>query len=355
MLRKYKIVIVIALIILMFIAVKISFFRRQHENATETPSVLVKIATVKQMPMANTLMTYGVINVAPGNIQQITIQNEALVQQIFVTQGQRVRIGDPLLLLSTTANSKLNLENAQIAVDFAEKELNRVEALRAQYLATNAEVQTAKQNLAKAQAELNALTQQQKKETGDILRSICNCNILSINAQPGQVAAAATTLLTYANTEKIQIRLGVEYEDINKIHIGQKVIITPIYNSTQSYTGFISNLTDQMDPKTGLIDVIVPLGNVTGLIPGSMVEGNIFLEPEKEMLVVPRSAVLYENNKPYIYIDINDKAIKCWVTVGPDNGTYIAIKNGINANDIVIISGNYELKNGMPIRVEPQS
>ncbi len=351
---KYKFIINIFIIIIIFVTVVTIFFRHQTNETIQTPSVLVKIAAVKQMPVAKTLITYGNISIAPEHIQQITIQNEALVQQIFVTQGQHVSKGDPLLRLSTTASSSLNLENAKIAVNFAQKELDRLEKLRSQYLATNADVQTAKQNLAKSEAALNNLNQQQQNETGKILQSNCNCNIVAINVQPGQVVSPATTLLTYANTNQVQIRLGVEYEDLSNIHVGQKVVITPIYNSTQSYSGSINNITDQIDPKTGLIDIIVPLGNVTGLIPGSMVEGKIFLEPEKNMLAVPRNAVLYENDKPYVFVDINGKAIKRWVTVGDSNGDFIAIKNGVNANESVVIVGNYELKNNMPLRVEAQ-
>ena len=354
MVRKHKLVgAVIILIIIVIVLITMIFHRHSVEQAN-TPSALVEITKPKLVPMAKTLTTYGTVNVAPEHIQQITIQNEAMVQQIFVTQGQHVSIGDPLLKLSTTASSSLNLQNANIAVDFAKKELDRLEKLRAQYLATNADVQTAKQNLAKSEAVLNNLLQQQVNETGNILKSSCNCNIVAINVQPGQVVAPATTLLTYANTNQVQIRLGIEYDDLSKVHVGQKVIITPIYNSSQSYTGSINNITDQIDPKTGLIDVIVPLGDVSGLIPGSMVEGKIFLEPEKNMLAVPRSVVLYENNNPYVFIDINGKAIKRWVKTGETNKDFIAILTGINANDYVITVGNYELTDGMPLRVEAQ-
>ncbi|SRR5579883_3304860 len=354
MTTKNKIAIAIFIIAITLIIVVTIFFHHQSSETIQTPSALVKIAKVKQIPMAKTLVTYGMVSLAPEHIQQITIQNEALVQQIFVTQGQHVNKGDPLLRLSTTASSRLNLENAKIAVDFAKKEVDRLEKLRSQYLATNADVQAVKQNLAKSEAALNNLNQQQQNETGKVLQSDCNCNIVAINVQPGQVVSPATILLTYANTNEVQIRLGIEYDDLAKIHVGQKVVITSIYNNSLSYTASINNITDQIDPKTGLIDVIVPLGNVMGLIPGSMIEGKIFIEPEKNMLAVPRSAVLYENDKPYVFVDINGKAIKRWITVGEDNGQFVAIKSGINANESVVIAGNYELKNGMTLRVESQ-
>ncbi|KTD66691.1 Chemiosmotic efflux system C protein B [Legionella steelei] len=342
------IIILMTLIIVIFL----SLFQHHSKTVNKTSSVLVQVATVKQMPIAQTQTTYGIVNAAPEHIKQITIQNEALVQQIFVTQGQHVNKGEPLIKLSTTAKSNLNLENAKIAVDFAQKELDRVEKLRSQFLATNANVQTAKQNLAKSEAVLSNLEQQQQNETGSVLSSDCNCNIVAINVQPGQIASPATTLLTYTDTNQAQIRLGIEYDDLSKIHIGQKVIITPIYNSSLTYKGHISNITDQIDPKTGLIDVIVPLGNASGLIPGSMVEGKIVLTKPQKMLAVPRSAVLYENGRAYIFVDVNHIAVKRWVTVDGGNEQFVAIKQGLKLNETVVILGNYELSNGMLLRVE---
>ena len=342
------IIILMTLIIVIFL----SLFQHHSKTVNKTPSVLVQVAAVKQMPIAQTQTTYGIVNAAPEHIKQITIQNEALVQQIFVTQGQHVNKGDPLIKLSTTAKSNLNLENAKIAVDFAKKELDRVEKLRLQFLATNANVQTAKQNLAKSEAVLSNLEQQKQNETGSVLSSDCNCNIVAINVQPGQIAPPSTTLLTYTDTNQAQIRLGIEYDDLSKIHIGQKVIITPIYNSSLTYKGHISNITDQIDPKTGLIDVIVPLGNASGLIPGSMVEGKIVLTKPQKMLAVPRSAVLYENGRAYVFVDVDHIAVKRWVTVDGGNEQFVAIKQGLKLNETVVTLGNYELSNGMLLRVE---
>ncbi|MHB1947577.1 MAG: efflux RND transporter periplasmic adaptor subunit [Gammaproteobacteria bacterium] len=352
MIRKYKFIGIIVFVVIAIIVLISWFFNHGTQEQTINPSALVQIVKPRVMPMAKTLIAYGTTNVAPEHIQQITIQNEAMVQQIFVTQGQHVNIGDPLLKLSTTASSSLNLENAKIAVDFAKKELDRLEKSRAQYLATNADVQTAKQNLMKSEATLSNLTQQQQNETGNVLKSTCNCNIVSINAQPGQVVAPATTLLTYANITQVQIRLGIEYDDLSKVHVGQKAVITPIYNSSQSYVGAINNITDQIDPKTNLIDVIVPLGNVSGLIPGSMVEGRIYIEPEKNVLAIPRSAVLYENNKPFVFIDVHGKAEKRWVKTAESNKDFIAVTTGVNANEDVVSVGNYELTDGMALRAE---
>jgi membrane fusion protein (multidrug efflux system) len=247
----------------------------------------------------------------------------------------------------------VGFQNAKVTFDFAQKEFDRVKKLRAQFLATNAELQTAKQNL--ANAELNFNNQKnQKNRTGKLIRSSCKCSIISINVQPGQVVPNSGTLLTYANIHKIQIRLGIESEDLPKIHLNQKVHIKPIYDVDTPYVGYVNHITDQINPKTGLVDIVAQLENGEKLIPGSMVRGEIFLDPQKMALSVPRSAILYENKKAFIFIDSNGKALKRWVTVGNDDGKFVVILSGVKENDLVVTIGNYELENGMAIRKESE-
>ena len=92
-------------------------------------SALVKISSVEKKLFAKKLRVLGTVSIAPENIQQITLQNEALVQQIYVSQGEHVNKEDPLVRFSNTANVQLNLENAKIAADFAQNELIRINNL----------------------------------------------------------------------------------------------------------------------------------------------------------------------------------------------------------------------------------
>lgn len=348
-----KIILAVLIIIIACVVVGFLLFTSNSYKLKAQPvSALVQVVTVREKSFAKTIITYGTVSLSPEKIQQITLQNEVMVQQIFVTQGQKVQTGDPLLKLVTSSQSKLSLINAHIAVDYAKKQLSRLEKLRTQYLATNAEIQAAEQNLAKAEAQLDNLNKQLKNENGKTLQSTCNCNIVSVNVEPGQVVPPSTPLLTFVSSHQFQIRLGVEYEDLAKIRLKQKVIIKPVYKSSVSYTGYIQHMTDQINPKTGLIDVIVPLSNVSGLIPGTMVEGVIYTTPEKKYLAVPHSAVLYEKNKPYVFIVKNKKAEKHYIQIGEKTNDWIGVKSGIQLNDAVVSVGNYELKNGMDIRLE---
>jgi membrane fusion protein (multidrug efflux system) len=336
--------------ILLIVAIAIAMFHHYKSPVKLAPSALVQLYKVQYVPMSKYLVTYGTVTFPPEQIHQLSFQHEVVVQEILVTQGQQVKINDHLMLLSMSANANLNVENAKISVDFAKRELDRMTKLRTQYLATNSDVLTAKQNLDKAEATSRNLLVQQQNENGKILVANFDGTILSINVQTGQVVPPSIALLSYASDDRRQVRLGVENEDLVNVHIGQQVIITPLQNEKIGFKGNISSVTGQVDPNTGLIDVIVPLDKAAGLIPGILVRGEIILKPNTNALAVPHNAVLFENNKAYLFVAINGRAVKRWVTIGEDNGQFVSILKGLQANENVVTLGNYELQNDMPIR-----
>jgi len=339
-------------IILAILVIAVLIIRHFKSTEETVPSAAVQVAIAQYVPMSKSLTVYGTVSFPSEQIQQISIQNEAVVLQIFVTPGQHVKKNDLLLQLAPSGNAKMTYEDAKIAVDFATKELNRLTKLRRQFLATNAEVQTATQNLAKAQTELNNLQIQQQNEQGNTLRANSDGVILAVNVQAGQIVSPNTALLSVAGDDKRQVRLGVENEDLEQIRVGQQVIITPLQNEKLKFIGYIKNITSEIDPNTGLIDIIVPLDKASELIAGSMVRAEIIMKPASKTLAIPRGAILYQQDKPYIYVAVNGKAQQRWVTIGEDNGQFVSILSGLKANEQVVIVGNYELTDGMALRVE---
>jgi RND family efflux transporter MFP subunit len=163
-----------------------------------------------------------------------------------------------------------------------------------------------------------------------------------------------SVLLTLAKGNNRQIRLGVEHEELAKIKIGNPVTISSINNNPEKYDSTISHITNQIDPITGLIDVIVTLNNAPHLIPGTMVKGQISIQPETKVIAVPLSALLYEKNKPYLFVIKEKHAVIRWVKIGKENATMVAINQGVNIGDSIVTIGNYELTNGMEVLEQKQ-
>lgn len=349
--NKIPIVSVLVFVLIIFVVILSKIVSEKTTDHQPVATALVKITEVKSILIGKTLIAYGQVNFSPGYTQQLTLQQETVVDKIFVATGQKVQPGDPLLQFSASSASRLNLSDAKIAVDFAQQEVDRFTKLRQEYLATNAELQAAQQNLAKAQAQLNNLQLQQQTQ---ILHANTNSTIISINIQPGQIIPPGTALLTLGDNSQLQARLGVEIDDLAALQVGQPVEIRSLFGEIAPIMSQIQHITGQINPNLNLIDVIVPLINVPGIVPGSTVRGEILLTPKITTLGVPHSAVLYEDNKPYVYVDVKGVAQKRWITIGQDDGQQVSVLSGLSLGESVVTLGNYELENGMPVQVEQE-
>ena len=349
--KRFPLIFIIAIVLCILISIKIFMHFKSPTKASEkiTPTVLVRISPATSMLLAPSLITYGTVNFSPEQVQQLTLANENIVRNLWVSPNQKIKKGDPLITLTPTANTNLNFQNAKITVDFSQQELEHLLQLKSQYLATNAEVQAARLNLAKAEATMNSLLPQQKQT----LYANADITIMTVNVQVGQIVQPGAPLLTFADNQSLQVRLGVETEDLAKIKVGQTVTITNLHgDNTPAFKTSLQQIMGQINAVSGLVDIIVSLTDAPGLIPGSIVRGEIFLQSPTSVIVVPHSAVLYDNQKAYVFVDKNDIAEQRWVTTGEDNGQFVIILDGLSAGEQVVVLGNYELENGVILRVE---
>jgi len=77
---------------------------------------------------------------------------------------------------------------------------------------------------------------------------------------------------------------------------------------------------------------------------------------EKQALVVPRAAVLPEEQKHILFTLKDGKAVKHTVETGIENDEVVEIAGGeIKPGEPVIIEGHYELQDGMAVEIEKPS
>ncbi len=76
----------------------------------------------------------------------------------------------------------------------------------------------------------------------------------------------------------------------------------------------------------------------------------IVLDKKEDTLVIPLSALLYEEktNKPYVYVITDDHAVKKSVETGITGLDRIQILSGIAVGDRVVITGKENLSAGTP-------
>lgn len=294
-----------------------------------------------------TVEAYGTLSFAAQQGRIVDRAAEVVVDQILVSPGQAVAVGEPLLRIRATANSALELSKAQTELEFAEGSQARTARLLAQQLATHADVDLAQQATANARATLADVRSRVGDGEAVMVRAEAAGIVVSVDAARAAIVPAGAPLLHLADSGQLQVRLGIEPADLARLRVGQPVTAIAVYDSAIVATGVIDEVVAQVDPQTRMAEAIVDLPQAAGLVAGTLVRASIELARREGAIGVAHAAVLYAGERPYVYVLTEGIAHQVWVVVGKDDGERSEITSGLVVGDSVVILGNYELEDGM--------
>ncbi len=322
-------------------------------ESSQGPIALVKVVPIKKGTVAEEITVYGTIVPAAGAVQTITVPFESRVRRILVTEGQQVSRGDPLLEIEPSAETNLQTQQARNDYQSAQKALQYVQQRFDLKLATNDQLLQAQQALEQAQAKLESL-RQRGSEGAQAIHADAGSLVSKVAVQEGAIVAAGNAMIEMVAQNRLQARLGIEPADSSKVKAGQEVSLARInVPGTNTVIGRIRKLSQAANATSHLIDGFVDLPSSSGFLLNEYVVGKIPVA-SAQGLVVPRSAVLPEADH-YVLFTVNDgRAQEHTVQVRLANEREVEV-NGkdLVVGEPVVTLGNYELKDGMAVKVDP--
>ncbi|MEJ2686722.1 MAG: efflux RND transporter periplasmic adaptor subunit [Gammaproteobacteria bacterium] len=318
------------------------------------PSVQVRTATVAKHRLADTITAFGTVRPDPEAQTTMDASYTAFVQRVYVTLGQPVHKGDPLLQLRTAPSARAAYLSAQANVRYARLELQRKRRLLHEKLATHSDVDAARKALETAKA---AFAAQQELGTGKLTRIIkapFTGIVSQLPVKPGNEVQVGTQLFQLARRDRLEVALGVEPDEESRVHGGQQVLVQPLFGNGGGVRTSVSQVNAVVDPNTRLVDVIVRLTGkqAQSFLPGMRVQGTLTLKA-RDTLAVPRSAVLHDSKGNYLFVVRAGKAHRVNVRTGLESGGLIGVRGTLQAGEQVVVQGNYELSDGMAVRLAP--
>jgi membrane fusion protein, multidrug efflux system len=150
---------------------------------------------------------------------------------------------------------------------------------------------------------------------------------------------------------RLEVRLGVEPQYIEKIKPGQEVSLARVNGAENKLPVRIRKISGAADPATRLIQVFGDLPSSSTFLLGEYVLGKIAVASVRG-LIVPRSAVLPSEDH-YVLFTVKDGRVqKHTVDVGLENEKDAeVVARGLQAGEQVVTLGNYELKDGMAVKI----
>ncbi|MGI8432276.1 MAG: efflux RND transporter periplasmic adaptor subunit [Chthoniobacterales bacterium] len=320
----------------------------------QEPTAQVQVAQLQRKSIAQKLTAYGSVIAQPGKTHSVSVAFETRVIHVLVAPGEFVHEGDPVTEVEPSAAAMLQLQQAQTAGQSAQNALKQTQQRDDLKLATNQELDAAKKAAADAQAALTSM--EHAGAGGDHrVRSDATGIVAKVDVQNGQIVPAGGPLVEIVVEDQIEVKLGVEPEDLPSLHPQQPIVIFPVNNPEEGKVdATVRLITRRVDPATRLVDVYVALPGGTKI----MLDGFVRAEFERtaaNVLVVPRSAILPNDKKQFTLFTIEqDHAKEHIVKVGLENDEEAEVSApDLHGNETVVTVGNHELDDGMAVAVLP--
>src|SRR5437868_10153726 len=351
--KKPIIIAVIALVVVALIAVVLKRFGIGEGEKKSGPIARVQVAKVQRKTITEKVIVYGSVVAQPGKTHSVSIAFETRVRHILVAPGQFVQENDPLIEVELSPGAQVQFQQAKNAAEAARKELKQTQERFNLKLATNQDLSAAEKTARDAEAQLTAL--QRAGAGGDNrIHSDISGVIAKVDVQDGQIVPPGGPLLEIVAENEIEVKLGVEAEDLSAAQEGAPITIVALNDPTAGKVdGTVRLVTRRIDPTTRLVDVYVALPEGTKLLLDGYVRGELE-RTEKNALVVPRSAVLPNESREFeVFTMANNRAVKHTVKIGAENPNEIQVTaDDLHEGDPVVTVGNYELEDGMAVEIK---
>ena len=325
-------------------------------STSNSPSAAtVRTAPIRFGSIARTISAYGVVQSQQSDISFISVPLESRIKRLLVSQGERVTANQKLFELELSPAQQIAITEAQINAKTASEQLAIVRQKKSEKLATNQELAQAEQTAQVAQAKYNQLVAQKQETLAAHIADFAGV-VVKLDVQPDQTVPAGAAIVEIVSQMGIEVKLGVEAEDVRLLSVGKSVEISAVLdNSISNVSGTVHLISKSIDPMTRLADVSVRLPSDTPLLLGQYVRATTKVDVQQG-LIAPRKAVLPTGNKWVVFTVENGKVVRHEVKVGIDNGTEVQIQSSdLKPGMSVVTVGVTQLTDGMPVTISPAS
>jgi membrane fusion protein, multidrug efflux system len=328
-----------------------SLFASISLGASSAPSVLVETAPLQKCKLRDAVAAYGTVAASEESMVDVSFPHPGQIMELHVRAGQKVRDGDPLVTITADPAALQSYEKARAALEFAKRELSRQETLRKQHLATNAQVATAQIAVTDATVALETERKLGNDQRTALAAAPADGYVSQVMAALGDRLSANTAIMKLARTDKgLRIVAGLAPEDASRVVPGMAAEVTPIFSAgLQPVEGTVRQISGTINAMTKLVDAWIDVMQTTKLIPGVSVSVIIVLS-QHEAWVVPRNAVLHDEDGSYLFQVTNGQAKRVDVKTGIETDQLTEVSGGFDPMLQVVTAGNYELRDGMAVR-----
>jgi membrane fusion protein, multidrug efflux system len=346
----------LVLLIVILFGIKAMQIGKMMSSPMVMPPTTVSSAVAKEEDWAPVLSAIGSVSAVQGAV--VSTELGGVVAQVNFQNGGEAKKGEMLLKLDSSA------EEAQLHTAEADLELARANLQRTQDLATRKVV--SKQELDAAQSAFG-----QKQGSVDNMRSFITkkqvrapfdgqLGIRQVNV--GQSIDARTPIVQLTALDPVYVDFSLPQQELPKLGTGFETRVRTDALPGRELKGKLTAINSMVDAATRNVGVQATFENSDhALKPGMFVKVEVVLPDKSKTLVIPGSAVSYAPYGTSVFVIDRKKDPKtgkesqdlrqAFVRIGESRGDFVSVTEGLKAGDVVVSTGVFKLRNGMPVTI----
>ena len=323
--------------------------QRSAEDDRSTPVAVVAVAP---RDLARSVVVVGAVE--PVRTIGVNSLLAGTMLAVHVQEGDRVRAGQLLAELDAR-ETRAQLGRARALLASAEATFERNEQLHASRIITDAEFEQSRSayGVAKSDAELwstrVAFTHITAPSAGVVTAK---------RIEAGSAVSANQRCFDLADVSLLVVRVQISELDVVYVRPGGEVNVAFDAYPGQAVSGRVRRVFPSADPQSRLVPVEIALGSPSaGVIvrPGFLARVAFVFDRREDVLAVPAPAVGVGDDGAFVFVVQSDSVARRSVNLGLTADGWVEIANGLRAGEMVVTSGQANLRTGTRVRVTATS
>lgn len=214
-----------------------------------------------------------------------------------------------------------------------------------------------KQGAAAQSAAATAAMQEAKKRLSDCqLRAPISGYIGMRQLEVGNTIAPGMPVFSVVDLNPVKVRVGIPEAEIGKIRQGDRAEVSIPSLGGQQFSGRVEAIAAASDPASRTYVSKIAVENPKLVLRAGMVaEARLVGETKVNAVTIPGSAVVRDERgvtKVYVLNVGQNRVYSRRIELGPIMGDQVAIRNGLNGDDRVVVEGQHYVREGSTVQVQ---
>jgi membrane fusion protein (multidrug efflux system) len=316
--------------------------RSQNQEAEER--ILVQVEKLAPMDVEDVLHFIGELRADREAKLEFNLSGK--IARLNYEVGDRVAGGTVMAVLQQE-EILARLEQAKAAYEKASADLERIERLHREQIASDDRLEAVR--VGAKQAKAAYVMAQEALKNSSVIASFSG-SVAEKNGEVGEYYNAmmgGPPVYRLVKVDTIKAIIGVPEAEVPKVMRGQEARILLETYPSEVFLGSVTRTGLTIDRFSRTMEVEIRAANRGGRMkPGMLADIVVVVGRREGVLSIPQGSVIRDMGLEHVYVVEEGKAVKREVVSGVGQDDRIEIVQGLTGDELVVVEGQFGLKEG---------